>query len=78
MSDASATTSPPVTSTTRRIPPGPKGHWFWDTAGARELEQLDLKALLNDFPTAIAIAENAPTFLVGTEKGALLQFQLRR
>ncbi|HVE85352.1 MAG TPA: WD40 repeat domain-containing protein [Myxococcales bacterium] len=51
---------------------------LWDTAGARELEQLDLKALLDDFPTSIAIAANAPTFLVGTEKGALLQFQLRR
>lgn len=51
---------------------------LWDTATARELEQLDLKSLLDDFPTAIAIAANAPTFLIGTEKGALLQFQLRR
>ncbi|HYV49560.1 MAG TPA: hypothetical protein VFA20_32095 [Myxococcaceae bacterium] len=51
---------------------------LWDTATARELEQLDLKSLLDDFPTAIAVAANAPTFLIGTEKGALLQFQLRR
>jgi WD40 repeat protein len=51
---------------------------LWDTTTARELEQLDLKALLDDFPTAIAIASNARTFLVGTEKGALLQFQLTR
>jgi len=51
---------------------------LWDVATARELEQLDLKALLNDFPTSVAIAASAPTFLVGTEKGALLQFQLRR
>jgi len=51
---------------------------LWDTATARELEQLDLKSLLDDVPTAIAVAANAPTFLIGTEKGALLQFQMRR
>lgn len=51
---------------------------LWEVGTGRELEQLDLKAMLNDHPTAIAIASEASTFLIGTDKGALLQFQLKR
>jgi WD40 repeat protein len=51
---------------------------LWDVALAKELEQLDLRSLMNDVPSTVALASAGSTLLVGTEKGALLQFQLRR
>src|SRR5262245_36395783 len=42
MSDASATTSPPVATTPGRIPPGPKGHWFWGSLQERRRDGLSM------------------------------------
>jgi len=42
MSDASTAGSPPVSSAARKLPPGPKGHWFWGSLQERRRDPLTL------------------------------------